>query len=136
MKKVSKKKSSSPAATKADLTKLETAIKAELAQMARKSDLEQMARKSDLDKFALKMDLDKFALKTDFVQMESRLMQKMDLKTDALKSELIDQMRFLNEQLLYDFRGIFSDKVAQQNDRIDDHERRLLRVEHKVGMAA
>ncbi len=61
-------------------------------------------------------------------------MMKSDLV--QFKSEIIDQMRFLNEQQLSDFRDIFADRTSQQNDRIDDHEHRIRRVEHKVGMAA
>ncbi len=115
-------KKSSPAATKADLAKVEVVIKADLTRLETSIEgkLENVAMKSDLEKFALKTDLAKFALKTDLVEMESRL---------------IDQMLLLNEQQLSNFRDIFADRTAQQNDRIDDHEHRIQRIEHKV-MAA
>ncbi len=38
------------------------------------------------------------------------------------------------EQLTHDYRGAFSDRVTSLMDVRYDHERRLQRVEHKLGI--
>ncbi|MSR67769.1 hypothetical protein EXS65_03030 [Candidatus Peribacteria bacterium] len=110
MKKVSKKKSSSPALTKADLSGFES----------------RLMKHMDIKVTTLRSEL-----KSDISQSELKLSSQI---SDS-KSELIRYIDLKHEQLLYDFRGIFADKTSQQNDRIDNHEHRIQRIEHKV-MAA
>lgn len=78
--------------------------------------------------------------KADLARVESKLIKHFDSKltsqiTDA-KSELIRYIDLKNEQLLYDFRGIFGDRTEQQDEKIADHERRIHQVERKLELAA
>ncbi|HUY32767.1 MAG TPA: hypothetical protein VMV69_08290 [Pirellulales bacterium] len=54
----------------------------------------------------------------------------------ASNKELIRAFKVMNESLLEDFRGAFLDRTEQQSERLDDHERRLVAVEGKLGIAA
>ena len=59
---------------------------------------------------------------------------RSDLK--GSNAELLRAIKVMHEQLLEGFRGAFSDRTQQQNDRLDKHQRRLIVVEDKLGIAA
>jgi hypothetical protein len=62
---------------------------------------------------------------------------RTDIRSDLKGSnaELLRAFKVMNEQLLEDFRGAFSDRTQQQNDRLDNHQRRIVVVEDKLGIA-
>ena len=59
------------------------------------------------------------ATKEDLRESEQRIMRYFDVKT---------------EQLVHDFKGIFSDRTEQHRDKLRDHDRRLTRIESQLGL--
>jgi hypothetical protein len=54
---------------------------------------------------------------------------------EKLKGEIFRYLDLKIEQLQHDFRGIFADRTAQQGQQINNHERRIVRAELKLGIA-
>jgi hypothetical protein len=62
---------------------------------------------------------------------------KAELKAelDALEARLKRYFDVVVEQLTHNFRGAFSDRVETLHDARLDHERRLQRLEHQLGLS-
>lgn len=105
-----------------------------------------MKRSTPMTKNDLKNALKKFATKS-FMQKElKRFATKDDLKGFATKEdlhilrkeitrEIIQGVNVRNENLLYDFRGVFSDRTVQHNEKLENHEQRIVRVEQELNLA-
>ena len=70
-------------------------------------------------------------LRGNIKETEDRLMGHMK----TMQTDLMHYFDLKNEQLTGDFRDIFQDQTSVHTDRLDAHEARLVRVEHKVGLA-
>lgn len=93
-------------------------VKRGFDHMATKEDLKQFATKEDLRQFATKEDLKQFATKEDMHRLE----QKMDAGFFAVNR----RMDLLHEDI--------SD-LPDMRDKIRNLDRRMGRVEQKVGLA-
>lgn len=58
------------------------------------------------------------ATKRDLTDLEKRL-----------KSEILDGVAVLNENLLHNFQGAFKDRTELLKDKVNNHGRRIVRIE-------
>ncbi len=107
------------------------ATKKDLEKFATKKDLERFATKEDLERFATKEDLQKCATKED-IHVIHEMMKGMQMQWVSWRQQDHAESKVLYENLLHDFRGIFSDRLSQHDDKLQDHERRIRRVEGRV----
>lgn len=59
---------------------------------------------------------------------------KADLESSlqALEKRMVEQFKLIAENLAYDFKGIFKDRTEQHSDQLDQHGKRIDRLEEAV----
>lgn len=67
---------------------------------------------------------------------KGEIFEEMERKMRTQKSEIIDEMMVLNEQLVHDFRGTLGDKISAHDDTLQRHDRRITRVETHLHLTA
>lgn len=66
----------------------------------------------------------------------SKLEQRLEKKMDAQKEEIMRHFDAVAENLFHDLAGAHRDEIAVLEDRKDDHERRIRRLERATGTVA
>ncbi len=74
---------------------------------------------------ATKADLRTLATARELKKLEER----MDAKFERLAEELTQHMNVVAENIVYDFKGIFK-------DRLEQHEDRIIRLEKHTGLVS
>lgn len=75
---------------------------------------------------ATKADLKKLATAKELKNLEKRMdarFEKIDGKFEQLTADLTQHMNVVAENLVYDFKGIFKDRLEQHEDRITHLEK-------------
>ena len=77
------------------------------------------------------------ATKKDLADLEKRLMDNLrEFITTDFREQYISDTKFLNEQLTYDFQGIFKDRTEQHTDRLRQLEQDVQMLKVALGMMA
>jgi hypothetical protein len=76
----------------------------------------------------------KTEIRQEMIEMEDRLIVRMESMGEQMEDRMIHRMKVINEQLFHDFTGAFSDKTEQQNDRVRGLDRRVTTVEKAIGL--
>ena len=86
--------------------------------------------KAELQEFRKEMMREMMKKMHKEIQTSERRLEK------RLRKGIVDEIKVLNEQLVSDFRGAEKDKLSLHDDKLQDHGRRLTRVENHVGLMA
>jgi hypothetical protein len=104
--------------------------KINLDQTVTKRDAQNFATKADLKQFATKADLQQFATKDDFKRLENLLHTAIDMifkRFDVVDEELAKKADKADIARI-------ENKLDPTIDRVDDHERRIKKLEPVAGM--
>ncbi|MBI3332278.1 hypothetical protein HYZ99_04990 [Candidatus Peregrinibacteria bacterium] len=96
-----------------------------------------MRKKKDDSKPATKGDLKKFSTKDDLKKSEERMHQiiKSELQKNDRSDEVMRHFDVRLEEIRHDLKGANKDQIEVLKDHDQDHQRRIVRLEHATGVA-
>ena len=71
-------------------------------------------------------------LNQEIQDSEKRVKEELKIEIHDTERRMMDHTGFLMENFRADFLGTKSDQVSVHQDRLEDHDRRIVRLEQKV----
>jgi hypothetical protein len=119
-------------ATRHDIAQWRKATQQDMAELrkATQQDTAELRKVTQQDMAELRKvtQQDTAELRKDVSEMRKEMATKRDLEN--FKQEIFEGVRVINENLLHDFRGAFSDRTEWLKDKVQVHDQEIGRIKH------